>query len=84
MQVTNNTEKHRFEMGEAFLDYRERPGSLRILHTDVPEAMAGGGIGGKLVKATLDYARERKLKVIPLCSFAVGWIKRHPEYSDLL
>jgi predicted GNAT family acetyltransferase len=88
MQVRHNVERRRFEVertGEvAAIDYREREGVLRLVHTEVPQSMAGGGVGGALVKAAFDYARERDIRVQPLCTFAAAWADRHPEYADLL
>jgi predicted GNAT family acetyltransferase len=37
-----------------------------------------------LVSFALDDARNRDLKVVPMCSFVRGYIERHPEYQDLL
>ncbi len=88
MNVRHNVAEQRFEIeqeGEtALLDYRERDGKLRLTHTEVPESMSGGGVGSALVKSALEHARERGMKVVPLCSFAIAWMKRHPEYNDLL
>jgi predicted GNAT family acetyltransferase len=40
--------------------------------------------GGLLVRTVLDYARQRKLRVIPACKFARAYIARHAEYADLI
>lgn len=68
----------------AELAYRLEAGSLVIEHTGVPEAIGGRGIAGALVKAALDYAREAGLRVVPSCSYAAEYIRRHPEYADLV
>ncbi|MEG0818112.1 MAG: N-acetyltransferase [Brevundimonas sp.] len=31
-----------------------------------------------------EHARAEKLTLIPHCSYAVAWLKRHPEFSDVL
>lgn len=84
--VTNNEAKHRFEAdvnGEmAVLEYRMRHGALWLLHTDVPAAGQGGGVGAALVRAAMDYAREQGIKVVPACTFAAAYIRRHPEYES--
>lgn len=69
---------------EAELVYRLRDGSLVIEHTGVPEPIGGRGIAAALVKAALDHARAAGLKVVPACSYAAIYIRRHPEYEDLL
>ena len=68
----------------AFLSYRRFPDRLVIVHTEVPPALEGKGIAGKLVATALDFARAAHLRVIPLCSYAVGFLRKHPEYHDLL
>ncbi len=84
MEVVNNREKHHFEMGAAVLTYREKPGEIAYLHTEVPKELEGKGIAGKLAKTALEYAREQGLKVHPFCPFVKTYIERHPEYQDLV
>ena len=37
-----------------------------------------------LAKASLAYARENSLEVVPLCPFVRSYIERKPEYQDLV
>jgi predicted GNAT family acetyltransferase len=53
-------------------------------HTGVPPAIEGRGIGSKLVETGLDYARENGLKVRSTCWFVSKYIRRNPEYQDLI
>jgi predicted GNAT family acetyltransferase len=86
--VRDNPDKSRFETmvdGHlAIAEYRLPEGSILFSHTDVPEMIEGRGVAKALAKAALASARERGLKVIPLCTFFAGYIKRHPEEQDLL
>lgn len=87
--IGNNEEKKQFEStvdGHVALSAYELEDPDRIVftHTEVPEALAGRGIAGEIVKFGLDYAREKKLTVVPQCSYVASYIKRHPEYQDLL
>lgn len=66
------------------LDYRLRDGTMIIQHTDVPGAVGGRGIAAELTRYALDTARERGWRVLPLCSYAVTYIARHPDYQDLV
>ena len=88
IDVTNNEKASRFEValdGEtAFADYRITRGGIVFPHTVVPDAFEGRGIGSALVRAGLEFARGKKLKVIPLCSFFAGYIALHPEYMELV
>jgi uncharacterized protein len=52
---------------------------MLILHTGVPKVIEGRGIGSKLVAAAIGEARRRGLIVVPLCPFARGWLRRHPD-----
>ncbi len=87
-QVIHDMEAHRFKIvvgaHTAVLDYRKDGSTILFLHTGVPPALEGQGIGSKLVKAGLDYARANGLKVQTLCWFVDGYLNRHPEYQDLL
>jgi predicted GNAT family acetyltransferase len=53
-------------------------------HTVVSEALRGKGIAGKLTQKLMEYARENSLKIIPLCSYVVGFFEKHNEFKDLL
>lgn len=70
--------------GVAVLEYRREGDRLRLVHTGVPEALEGKGVGSRLVRFALDQARERGLKVWPDCPFVAAYIRRHPEYLDLV
>lgn len=86
--VVHNEAARRFEVtvdGKMALSKYLRAGDkLVIEHTEVPEELEGRGIAGRIVRTALDYAREQKLRVLPLCPYAKAWIGRHPEYQDLL
>ena len=44
----------------------------------------GIGVGSLLVSAVNDYAVSKELKVKPVCSFAVVWYQRHPQFQKIL
>ena len=50
-----------------------------VNHTEVPPALGGRGIAGKLVAAAVAYARSANLRVVPNCSYARSWLAKHPE-----
>ena len=85
----DNSVKHRFEIelgdGElAIAQYTLSDGEIRFTHTEVPPAYQGKGVGSALVRFALASARERRLKVIPICPFFAEYIRRHPKEQDLL
>ena len=87
--VADAPERSRFEISvdgalAGFALYRLRPGQIRFVHTEVDDAYAGQGLGGKLARAALDDARARGLAVRPDCPFIRRWIEKHPYYADLV
>ena len=71
--------------GPAVIAYsRPDDGTMELDHTIVPASEEGRGVGGALVRAALAYARQQRLRVIPTCSFARNWLKRHPEEADVV
>ena len=87
-QVTDNPATSRFEMtsgdSTAFVEYRRAGARIALLHTEVPEALSGQGVGSKLVRGVPEALRAEGSKVVPRCGFVAACIKRHPEYRDLL
>lgn len=86
--VTDHPERSRYELplGDevAIAVYRESDGVRTIPHTEVPYAMRGKGIGGRLVAGVLDDIRARGMKVVPRCPFVARYIAAHPAYADLV
>jgi predicted GNAT family acetyltransferase len=64
--------------------YRLRGDTITFTHTEVPETLEGRGIASAMARFALDDARARGLRVQPLCPFVAGYIRRHPEYADLV
>ncbi len=64
------------------LEYRRSGDRLLILHTRVPDALGGRGLGGRLVAAAVDLARGEGLTVVPHCPYARSWIDDHPDEVD--
>lgn len=69
---------------EAVLEYERQGARIRLHHTKVPTELEGGGIGSRLARTALDAAREDGLAVWPDCPFVASYIRRHPEYLDLV
>jgi predicted GNAT family acetyltransferase len=60
------------------------PGKMIIDHTEVDEAYEGKGLGRQLVKAGVAFARENKMKILPLCPYAKKIFDITPEFADVL
>ncbi len=87
-QVKDNPAASRFEMGSgdsaAFVEYRRAGDRIMLVHTEVPQALSGQGVGSKLVRGTLDVLRGEGVKVVPRCGFVASDVERHPEYRDMV
>ena len=87
LEITNNTAENRFEtwidgLGSK-LDYIEDKDTFVITHVGVHPDLRGQGIAGKITQFALEYAKEKSLRVIPICSYAVAYIRKNPEYQPL-
>ena len=86
--VRTNIAEHRYELTVeghlAATYYQIANGVITFVHTEVPDALAGRGVGSKLVKGALDQVRSQGLKVVAQCPFVKAYIEKHAEYADLL
>jgi predicted GNAT family acetyltransferase len=88
--VADAPAEHRYEArdGETLAGlaaYLLTNGNLIVFtHTEVEAGYEGKGVGSQIARAALDGARDRGLRVVPLCPFIKGWIERHPDYADLV
>ena len=65
-----------------FLHYtRPEVGVMRIEYVEVSPELRGTGLGKQLVEKAVAFAKETKLKVIPICSYARAVIQRDPAMS---
>lgn len=89
IDVADNAADRRFELtvdGElaGFVVYRHEDGKRVLVHTEVDPAFEGQGLGGKLAAGVLDQLRERGEQIIPVCPFISSYIRKHPEYADVV
>lgn len=87
LEVTHNPAENRFETwidGQlSKLDYSEDGDTIVMMHVGVHPAHRGQGVAGRVTQVALEYAREKSLRVIPMCSYVGAYIRRHPEYIEL-
>jgi predicted GNAT family acetyltransferase len=88
VEIRHNLPGHRFEAGSepdmARLDYRIRGNTVHLIHTEVPEHLQSEGLGGRLARTALEWARDAGLKVVPTCPFVADYIHKHQEFASLL
>jgi len=83
------SERQRYEIllgGEVagVLHYRRHGDKVELRHTEIEQSFSGQGLASRLAAAALDDARSRATPVVVSCPFVIGYLERHPEYSDLL
>ena len=87
LEVSHNEAEHRFETWIdgylSKLDYIRDGKNFVITHVGVYPELRGQGIAGKIVEVGLEYAKLNSLRVVPMCSYAAAYIRRHPEYAEL-
>jgi predicted GNAT family acetyltransferase len=86
--VTDNVAAHRFELVEngmiAFADYHRHDDRVSIPHVEAPAALQGTGAAGRLMEGLVELVRADHQKIVPICPYAVAWLKRHPEHADVV
>lgn len=87
-QLIDNAEEKRYEMHieghTPIIEYIKTKDKIFLTHTEVPKELEGKGIGSSLVKAVLEDVKKQDLTLVPLCPFVASYIKRHPEWKDLV
>jgi predicted GNAT family acetyltransferase len=83
--VENQKFYFRIDGAEDYLRYILINGkTMNMIKTYVPNNLRGKGIAAKIVEAGLKYAEEKKIKVIPTCSYVETYIEKHSQFKNLL
>jgi predicted GNAT family acetyltransferase len=70
---------------QGYLEFtRPEVGLMRIEYVEVSPALRGTGLGRQLVEKAVDFAKDAKLRVVPICSYARAVITRDPAMSVTL
>lgn len=81
--VRDNAAAERFEIAIedqiAFLEYKRKPGTIVLVHTEVPPALRGRGLANVLTEYALRCARAERLHVTVICPFVRAYRRKHPE-----
>ncbi|MCW3109794.1 MAG: N-acetyltransferase [Segetibacter sp.] len=87
-EVTNNEKQMQFQVhtdGEiASLQYRFYKKDIAMMHTEVPDRLSGKGIASALAHYALEWAKEHNKKVMVYCPFVAAYLKKHPQYDELV
>jgi predicted GNAT family acetyltransferase len=68
----------------AIANYRLTPSAVIITHTETPRSLRGRGVASELVQGALQLIRADGLKVVAGCDFVADYLRKHPEYADLV
>ena len=68
----------------AFIDFKLVQDKLFLIHTETPPELEGKGAGTAMVQKALQYAKDNHYQIVPLCTFVQHYLKKHPEWNDLI
>ena len=86
-QFRDNAAENRYEWEEegavSWCDYVERSGTRWLRHVETPAHARGRGHAAHLMAAIVEHAREQRIMLEPLCSYAMAYLRRHPMPADV-
>lgn len=59
-------------------------GKIIIDHTEIDVSLRGKNIGKQLVHHAVLFARQKRLKILPLCPFARAVFTKTSAYEDVI
>lgn len=82
--VRDNREALRYELvadGEVVgrIDYRRSHDAVVLVHTEIVPALAGRGLGARLVAGALQDIRTQGLRAVAVCPYVRAYMRKHPE-----
>lgn len=87
--VRRNKDLNRFELMEdtavvAFADFYLSDSVVTVSHVETEPARRGEGNAARLMRGLLDDLRAQDETIVPVCSYAAGFMADHPDDADLL
>ncbi len=87
-QIVDNPSEHRFELAlgdaTAVACYTAEDGRIVLIHTEVPQALSGRGIGSRLAQGVFEALRAKGRRVVARCPFMAAYASRQPDYAAML
>ena len=81
-RVTDNREAQQFELEQdgqvAVLAYERDDEQIALIHTEVPAALRGHGVGEALVQGALEQSHRQGLRIVAVCPFVRAYLRKHP------
>lgn len=91
-QVVHNPARERFELWVAgdlvgvlgySTDIVDGHKTITVLHTVLYDEYSGHGLGTRLTRTIIQYAREQNARLRPVCSFTRHYLDQHPGVVPL-
>ena len=86
--LIDNADKRQYEFHVGSerprVEYIRAKDKIYLTHTEVPDSLSGMGIGTALIAAVLRDIKRQGLTLIPLCPFVALYLKRNPEWKELV
>ena len=86
--VTQNSAARQFELmvegQRCTIDYDIEGDKIYLAHAVVPPALRNRGLAAQLTEQTLQMVEAQGLKAVPLCSYIVAYIHRHPAWQRVV
>ncbi len=57
---------------------------VNVDHVYVDQSLRGEGLASKLMLLAYNYIKEKNLKIIAKCPYAIAWFKRNEEFQDIV
>ncbi|KAA0079084.1 N-acetyltransferase [Mycolicibacterium sp. P9-64] len=64
--------------------FAERDGQRIFHHTEIDDAFGGRGLGTVLIAEALATTRADGLRIVAVCPMVAGYLKKHPEFDDVV
>jgi predicted GNAT family acetyltransferase len=91
IEIVHVPERHRYELrdggkriGMTLYRVQDDGQVFAFDHTEVDEGYSGLGLAGRLVTFALDDVRAQGLRIRPYCPYVRAFVRRHPDYQDLV
>lgn len=85
-EIINDKQGSRFVMNvdgnEVYLLYAQDNETIDLYSTFTPQQLRGQGLAEKVVRFAFEYAKEKKIKVIPTCWYVKKVLEKHPEFEE--
>ncbi|QWB99623.1 N-acetyltransferase [Mycoplasmatota bacterium] len=63
---------------------KEKKDIVNIDHVFVDPSLRGQGVASKIMLYTYNLLKEKQMKIVATCPYAIRWFDKHPEYQDIL